>query len=160
MNDMKKTALITLFAAIAFSAVNAQTNKEEVEFFQSLFGMEKKAIVAEFVQAEGEAGEAFWSLYDQYETERKELGLHRYDLIREYASNYMSMSEEKMDELVAKMIKQKSSTDKLVNKYYKKVKAASGSKAATQFFQIENYFISAIRLSIYESIPFIGELDQ
>jgi hypothetical protein len=70
------------------------------------------------------------------------------------------MSNEKMDELVAKMIKQKSSTDKLVNKYYKKIKAASGSKAAAQFFQIENYFISAIRLNIYENIPFLGELEK
>ena len=148
--------MAAIFAAGAYS----QTNKEEVEIFQSIFGMEKKAIVAEFVQAEGEVGEAFWTLYDQYETERKELGLNRLDLINEYATNYSTMGNEKMDELVAKMMKQKSSTDKLVNKYYKKIKSASGSKVAAQFFQIENYFISAIRLSIYENIPFIGELEE
>jgi hypothetical protein len=157
---MKKTFLISVMAAIFAAGAYSQTNKEEVEIFQSIFGMEKKAIVAEFVQAEGEVGEAFWTLYDQYETERKELGLNRLDLINEYATNYSTMGNEKMDELVAKMMKQKSSTDKLVNKYYKKIKSASGSKVAAQFFQIENYFISAIRLSIYENIPFIGELEE
>ena len=81
-------------------------------------------------------------------------------MLTKYANGYNQMSEEKMDDLVARMMKQKSSTDKLINKYYKKVKVASGSKAAAQFFQIENYFLSAIRLSIYESIPFIGELDD
>lgn len=157
---MRKVLLLSVLAVIFAAGLHAQTNKEEVEIFQSIFGMEKKAIVAEFVQAEGEVGESFWSLYDQYETERKELGLHRLDLISEYASNYTSLTNEKMDDLVAKMIKQKSNTDKLVNKYYKKMKSASGSKVAAQFFQIENYFISAIRLSIYENIPFIGELEE
>jgi hypothetical protein len=157
---MKKVLLFCLLLTAVGVTINAQSNKEEVEFFQSIFGMEKKAIVSDFVQVEGEAGDAFWALYDQYETERKQLGLNRLDLISEYASNYNQMSNEKMDELVAKMIKQKSSTDKLVNKYYKKIKAASGSKAAAQFFQIENYFISAIRLNIYENIPFIGELEK
>jgi hypothetical protein len=145
---------------IAIVTIQAQTNKEEVELFQSVFGMEKKAIVAEFVQVEEEMGEAFWSLYDAYETERKELGLHRLELLNEYVTSYDQMSTEKMDELVTKMIKQKSSTDKLMTKYYKKMKSAAGSKPAAQFFQIENYFSSAIRLSIYENIPFIGELDN
>lgn len=157
---MKKVFLFSLLAVTFAAVLHAQTNKEEVEIFQSIFGMEKKAVVAEFVQVEGESGESFWSLYDQYETERKELGLHRLDLINEYASNYATLSNEKIDELVGRMIKQKSSTDKLVNKYYKKIKSASGSKVAAQFFQIENYFVSAIRLSIYENIPFIGELDD
>ncbi|MEJ2596512.1 MAG: hypothetical protein P8100_15610 [bacterium] len=156
---MKKVVL-TLLTVFAFVTLQAQTNKEEVELFQSIFGMEKKAIVADFVKVEGESGEAFWSLYDQYESERKELGLTRLELLNEYASNYEQMDSEKMDELVAKMIKLKSSTDKLMNKYYKKVKSAAGSKPAAQFFQIENYFSSAIRLSIYENIPFIGELEQ
>jgi hypothetical protein len=156
---MKKVVL-TLLTVFAFVTLQAQTNKEEVELFQSIFGMEKKAIVGDFVKVEGESGEAFWSLYDQYESERKELGLTRLELLNEYASNYEQMDSEKMDELVAKMIKLKSSTDKLMNKYYKKVKSAAGSKPAAQFFQIENYFSSAIRLSIYENIPFIGELEQ
>lgn len=157
---MKKRVLVTLLSVIAIVTIQAQTNKEEVELFQSVFGMEKKAIVAEFVKVEGEMGEAFWSLYDAYETERKELGLHRLELLNEYVTSYDQMSTEKMDELVTKMIKQKSSTDKLMTKYYKKMKSAAGSKPAAQFFQIENYFSSAIRLSIYENIPFIGELDN
>jgi hypothetical protein len=32
----------------------AQINKEEIEYFQSIFGMEKKALVADFIKLEGE----------------------------------------------------------------------------------------------------------
>jgi hypothetical protein len=157
---MKKLSFIAiLFFAVSATMV-AQSNKEEVDFYQSLFGMEKKAIVAGFVKVDDASSEAFWTLYDQYESERKALGQKRIELLQKYVESYDQMSDEKIDELVAEMIKLKSSTDKLINTYYKKVKTASGSRAAAQFFQIENYFVSAIRLSIYESIPFIGELED
>ncbi len=157
---MKKVFFAAFLISLGSAVTFAQTNKEEVELFQSLFGMEKKAIVAGFVNLEGTAGETFWTIYDQYESERKTLGQSRIDLLVKYVESYNQLSDEKMDELVAEMVKQKTSTDKLMVTYYKKIKKASGSKAAAQFFQIENYFSSAIRLSIYESIPFIGELDD
>ena len=41
----------------------------------------------------------------------------------------------------------------------KKVKKASGSKIAGQFFQLEAYIQSEIRSTVMSSIPFIGELN-
>jgi len=41
---------------------------------QSIFGMEKKAIVDAFVKVEDAQKDAFWKIYDEYETARKELG--------------------------------------------------------------------------------------
>lgn len=157
---MKRSLVFTLLVAVVSAVMTAQTNKEEVDLYQSIFGMEKKAIVASFVDPEGNLGDSFWSLYDQYETERKALGQKRIDLLERYVQNYNQVTDEKLDALVAEMIKLKSSTDKLMNQYYKKIRKASGAKAATQFFQLENYFSSAIRLSIYDNIPFIGELEK
>ena len=69
------------------------------------------------------------------------------------------MTDEKAEELMKQIMKQKKSLDKLIDKYYKKTKKTSGVKDAAQFYQIENYILSAIRLQILDSIPFIGELD-
>jgi hypothetical protein len=49
--------------------------------------------------------------------------------------------------------------DKLQKTYYGKMKKSSGVKAAAQFLQIEAYLLSAVRATIMENIPFIGELD-
>jgi len=140
--------------------MSAQTNKEEVEFFQSLFGMEKKAIVTSFVQLEGEAADGFWILYDEYETSRKEHGVKRIDLLKSYRDNYMELDEFGTDEIINEMMSLSKEYDKLINKYYKKIKKVAGSVASAQFYQIEGYFRSAIRLSILGEIPFIGELDS
>lgn len=155
---MKKFIFITA-TIIAFPAfVLAQTNVEEIEYFQSLFGGEKKVIVSEFIELDGEAKDAFWALYDEYETERKLLGKNRIALLEKYAENYEGMTDAETDETMAEWMKQKSSLDKLVDQYYKKIRKASGAQPAAQFYHLESYFLSAIRLSVLESIPVIGEL--
>ena len=156
---MKKICHLLVLGMLTPMILWSQSNREEVEFYQSIFGMEKKALVAEFVKVEGEAKDAFWSLYDQYERERKVLGQNRIALLQNYADNYFQLDDTKINELMRNAIKQKANLDKLLTKYYKKVKTASGSQAAAQFWQIESYILSAIRVEIFENIPLIGELD-
>ena len=147
-----------LLAICVSTAVSAQSNKEDVDLIQAAYGKEKKAIVAEFIQLEGAKKDAFWKLYDQYETERKALGKKRIALLENYAANYGSMS----DAAISKNIKETAAlglkTDQLISNYYQKIEKAAGAKAAAQFFQIEAYFLSSIRVAILENIPFIGEL--
>ena len=49
--------------------------------------------------------------------------------------------------------------DKLIAKYYGKLKKKAGVKAAAQFVQIESYLLSDMRATVLEELPFIGELD-
>ncbi|MDN3723552.1 hypothetical protein QRD02_04100 [Aequorivita sp. SDUM287046] len=156
---MKKTFLSVvsiLFMSVFFNqTVNAQSNKEETDLIQSVFGMEKKAIVADFVG--NDAGETFWTLYDEYETKRKELGKRRVAVMADYVENYNNLDNAKYDEVIANMISLQKETDKLIDQYYKKIKKASGSKVAAQFFQLEGYILTQIRAAIFERIPIIGE---
>ncbi|MGB5692473.1 MAG: hypothetical protein WBM43_07715, partial [Flavobacteriaceae bacterium] len=77
----------------------------------------------------------------------------------DYANNYGAMNDEKTDELMKAVRTQKKSLDKLIDKYYKKIKKSSGSKIAAQFYQLENYILGAIRLEILDNIPFFDEFD-
>ncbi len=152
--------LLITFVAIflAQTTINAQTT-EEMDFIQSIFGMEKKQAYSEFITAKGPVADNFWTLYDEYEMKRKALGKKRIDLLRDYAENYDTHSPEKLDAMMNALIKQKSSLDKLINQYYKKIRSRAGSKAAAQFLQLESYILAATRVTIMENIPFIGELD-
>ena len=156
-NFLKFLSILCITAVFSFSG-NAQTNTEEVDIFQSIFGMQKKEIIAEFLKVESD--DAFWVLYDQYETKRKAMGKERLDVLLDYVENYDSLNSDRYDELVVKMISLRKGTDKLIDQYYKKIKKISGSKKAAQFFQIENYILSEIRTSIFEGIPYIGQFED
>ena len=154
---MKK--LLFIWAVCVSMVATAQSNKEDVDFIQSIYGKEKKAIVADFIKLEGAQKDAFWKLYDEYETKRKELGKKRVALLEKYAANYGSMDDATTTQVIKETAALGAQTDKLIAAYHKKMAKAAGAKAAAQFFQIEAYFLSSIRVAILESIPFIGELD-
>jgi hypothetical protein len=153
---MKKiTLLIALMAIVGLTY--AQTNKEEVDLFQAAFGMEKKAVVASFVHPTDLQNDAFWTLYDEYEVARKENGLKRVQLLKKYAEQYNTMTDEQADAWTTEVIKLQTATDKLIATYYGKIKKATSATVATQFYQIEGYILTAIRMEILEKVPFLGD---
>jgi hypothetical protein len=151
---MKKSILIiaTLFMA---TFAWAQSNKEEIDLMQAAFGMDKKAIVADFVKPSAAQKDAFWKLYDEYETQRKELGKQRIALLGQYADQYLTMTAAQADAWTVKVIELQKKTDGLIATYYGKVKLISDGLVATQFYQIENYILTAIRAKVLQEVPFV-----
>lgn len=151
---------LLFIAALFISSIGfAQSNTEDIDLIQSIYGMEKKAIVADFIMLDDTQKDAFWKLYDEYEMKRKEYGKDRIALLQKYALNYNSLDDATTDSIIKEMNSLGAKTDKLISTYYGKMKKPAGIKAAAQFVQIEAYLLSVVRASILENIPFIGELD-
>jgi hypothetical protein len=88
IENMKKITLL-LVALLTFGGIlSAQSNKEELDLMQAAFGIEKKAMVSDFVRVDAAQKDAFWKLYDEYEAQRKTLGQKRVQLLEKYAANY------------------------------------------------------------------------
>ena len=151
---MKKYVLIIAVLFLA-SFAHAQSNKEEVDLMQAAFGMDKKAAVADFVKPSATQKDAFWKLYDEYETQRKVLGKQRIALLEQYAAQYQTMTSEQADAWTKKVIDLQKKTDNLIVTYYGKVKLVSDGIVATQFYQIENFILTAIRAKILQNVPFL-----
>lgn len=154
-----KKLLTLLFTVSATLGAFAQSNKEDVDLIQSIYGKEKKEIVASFIEVEGAQKDAFWKLYDEYETKRKELGQKRVALLERYANTYLNIDDETTSSIVKETIALSAQTDKLLATYHKKMEKEAGVKAAAQFYQLEAFLLSQIRATILESIPFIGDLE-
>ena len=157
---MKQIALLVtgiFFFSIAF----AQSNKEDIEMVQAIYGKDKKAIVAGFIMPPDDSKKkAFWDLYDKYETERKALGRKRIGLLEKYASNYSSLDNKTIESITNETMALQKSVDGLIITYYNNIKKAVGVKQAAQFYQIESYLLSATRVYIMGNIPFIDELEK
>jgi hypothetical protein len=151
---MKKYFLI-IAALFMASFANAQSNKEEIDLMQAAFGMDKKDAVSEFVKPSESQKAAFWKLYDEYETQRKELGKQRIELLKQYADQYKTMTSEQADAWTKKVMDLQKKTDNLITTYYGKVRTATDGIVALQFYQMENYILSAIRAQLLDQIPFV-----
>ena len=151
---MKKYLLIIAVIFMA-SFAHAQTNAEEVDLLQAAFGMEKKMIVASFVTPSEAQKDDFWRVYDEYEAQRKTLGKQRIELLNQYAEQYQNLTSEQANVWTSKVMDLQKKTDKLITRYYKKVKSISGGIVATQFYQVEYYILTGIRIELLEGIPFV-----
>jgi len=138
----------------------AQSNTEEIDYIQSIYGMEKKVIVADFVKPQEATKVAFWEVYDQYEVERKALGKDRIKLIEDFAAKYENMTNEEADVWMKKVITLAKKQDKLIDSYYTKVKKVTSPITAMRFYQLEGFLLSAIRLEILDAIPFVEDSDE
>lgn len=151
-----KRALFFIVTFILFSGlIKAQTNKEEIDIMQAAFGMEKKAMVAEFVEVDAAQSDAFWKLYDEYETQRKIYGKQRIDILNEYADTYQKMTNEGADAWMKKALDVGKKTDGLLLSYYNKVKKATNPINALQFYQVELFILTGIRNQMMGELPFV-----
>jgi hypothetical protein len=156
---MKHLLLLCLGTFIFFSSF-AQSNKEDVDMIQAMYGKQKKEITADFIMLPDAKKETFWKIYDDYETERKALGKQRISLLEKYANAYDTLGDKSSDAIIKQTIALQKSTDALIGKYYDKIMKEVGAKPAAQFYQLESYLLSVIRTYIMSNIPFIGELEK
>jgi len=150
-----KKYLVLIAVLFLTSFAWSQSNKEEIDLIQAAFGRDKKAVVADFVKVSPAQKTAFWNLYDQYETQRKDLGKQRIVLLKQYAGHYFDFTSVQADAWTKQVIELQKKTDNLIAVYYTKVKMISDGIVATQFYQIENYILVMIRMQLLQNVPFI-----
>lgn len=156
MKNLLVLPILLFFSSIAM----AQSNKEDVEIIQNMFGKQKKELVQVYMTIPEDKKAGFWTLYDQYEADRKALGKERIALIESYANDYATMDDKKADALMNRKMKWLGDYTKLQKKYYDSMSKQIGGVQAAKFFQLEDYLENNIRLYIQENIPFIDELDK
>ena len=141
-----------LFLLFSGALVSAQSNEDELQLMQSLYGMEKRDIVDEFVELSEDQSAEFWRLYDEYEAKRKELGKKRFELINKYVNEYGKVSPASADTFMKEAIQLRIKYDNLRDSYFKKMKTRTDPVVAMQFYQIERYLSDLIRIEILEEI--------
>ena len=149
---MYNKLLSLVFMAFFSLSIFAQSNQDEIELMQSLYGMEKRDIVAEFIELSEVQEQEFWTLYDAYENERKELGKKKFQLLQSYVDDYGQVKPEDADNFMKQAIPLRIKSDKLTDNYYKKIKTRTDPIVDMQFYQIENYLADAIRMELLEDI--------
>ena len=153
-----KRILCTLILITIVTFSNYSQN-ENIDLVQSVIGIKKKEAFKSFMILNNSNNDIFWELYDEYELKRKELGKERIELLENYVNKYDNMNEESTAMALKQMITMTSDLNKLIASYSKKIKKSAGAKPAGQFFQLETYITSVVRVSIMENIPLIGEFE-
>ena len=155
--NLSKLLLAFIFIFISIS-VYAQTNKDEISYMQSLWGMEKREIVKKHMALSETEGKDFWTVYDKYEESRKELGKERIKTVQDYAENIDKLTDAKAEEFALKILSNQAKFVEILNTAYTDMKAVVSQIKALQFIQLELYLDTGLKLKVMEGLPFVGEI--
>ena len=155
-------ALFTLVLGLAsvMGAQQAVKSDDQESNIQSYIDLMRADVKSEKVQVLGammqftpDEASTFWPIYNSYDSDLTKLGDRRLALIREYADNYDSMTDEKADELVQKNFALVSDRNALLKSCYEQVKTKMGAKTAARFVQVEHQLVMIIDLQIASQLP-------
>jgi len=155
---MKKIILFSI--CLVFAMVSkAQSNTDEIAYMQSVYGMQKKQLIAEHMKISKADSAKFWSMYDVYETSRKAIGKKRAANIEAYAKSYDNLTNEKAGTLINTSFAVYNDFGKLWKDTYTKMAKAISPVTAGKFIQVEMYLENLVRNELADEIPLIGEFE-
>lgn len=150
---MKK--LLLLIAVLFVGTTNyAQTN-EYIEMARAVLEKDTKEAIADVMVLDDAQSEEFWVLVNEYEDFSYFVKDKRIALIKDYAKNYESITDEKADEYVKQAFAFKQADLKLKQKYYKKMKKVIPATEAAKFIQAINKIDDLVNAELALEIPLI-----
>ena len=120
----------------------------------------KEEIDKETMQLDDKQAKIFWPIYKDYAADLDKLGDEELKIIQEYATNFMSMTNEKADELAQRVMALDDQKIALRRKYYGLMKQSLPAILVARFFQVENQIQLLVDLKIASNLPIIEATDQ
>jgi hypothetical protein len=144
--------LLGLMSLTVAGAAKAQ-GEPYLELLRSDVQAEKVAIMTEGMMLTSEQGEKFWPIYRDFQTEFSKLGDRRIAMIKEYAANYESLSEETANKIAKEWFSLHEDRLKLMKKTHGQVNKELGPAVAARFIQLENAVQMLIDIQIAAEMP-------
>jgi len=139
-------------AQVQSKALNTQAY---VQLLRADLKSQKEAIIREAMQLNQQQGAAFWPIYEQYNAEQSKLGDEKLAIVQDYAANFLTMTNEKADELAQRVMQLDERRMALREKYYAILKKALPAVLAVRYFQVENQIQLLLDLQIASNLPII-----
>jgi len=168
----------SVFLALSFSAVVVTTlcaqekhvkdpsesqvlnTQTYIELLRSDLNAQKRQIVNETMQLDDKQARIFWPIYNDYEADLDKLADERLALVQDYAANFLTMTNEKADELAQRVMALDDQKMALRRKYYDLMKKSLPAIVVVRFFQVENQIQLLVDLKIASNLPIIETADQ
>lgn len=152
-----KKSIITLLILVFGITVYAQNLDDYMEVQRGVLKTEKKAIIAEAMSFTEQESSVFWPLYNEYNEKMYTLNTKTYNLIKDYAANFETLTDEKAVTLMKSAMLIDKELSSLEKTYFKKFQKIIPGKKAARYFQLENKIKALVDAEMALEIPLMDE---
>jgi len=169
----KKIALLMVVSAMLLATVsmsaqnssqtvpgaNAQPNSasdQDIQLLRQDIQAQRKQIVAANMPLTPDEATKFWPLYDQYRADAAKNGDERWALIKEYATNYQTMTDAQANDYIKREAANEQKVISLRMKYVPMFEKVISAKKTALFCQIDHRVDLMIQLQLASQIPMVN----
>jgi len=116
---------------------------------------QKRAIIQKAIPLTADQAKAFWPIYDKYEAALIKVNDIRFNMIKDYAAHYETMTDEKADELITKATDFQDQRFALRKTYLNEAKTVLPAKLVARLYQLENQMDLLVDLDIAAQVPLV-----
>lgn len=154
---------LVLLSPLAFTqdqpADNQNTTEQNLKTYIDLLrhdlNKDKVAILTELMDLDSNEAAKFWPIYDEYTKSLHQLADERLALIRLYAENYATLTDEMATKIAVGAMDVEAKRIALRKQYFQKFSEALTAKDAARWLQIETQIEKLLDLQILASLPIV-----
>lgn len=135
-------------------AVQGPSDKD-IDLMRKDIRSQKKQIIAANLNLTDKEAEKFWPLYDQYTADLVKINDAKYGAIKDYATNYDTLTDDQALNLVRKPIDVDQQVAQLRQKYIPQFSKIISGKKTALFFQMDRRLVMMIDLQLASQIPMV-----
>ena len=136
-------------------AASQSSTDQDVDLLRKDIRSQKKQIIAANMQLTDAEATKFWPVYDQYTAELVKINDAKYAAIKDYATNYDAMTDDKALTLTRQILGVDQSVAQLRQKYVPIVSKVIAGKKTALFFQLDRRLVALIDLQLAAAIPMV-----
>ncbi len=139
----------------AGTMTDEQKLDQQIDLMRKDVRSQKKQIIAANLKLTDPEAEKFWPLYDRYTADLVKVNDTKYSLIKQYAQNFDSMSDDQLDKSAKEWLGLDQSVAQLRLKYFPLFRKVLSAKNTALFFQLDRRIGSMIDLKVASVIPLV-----
>ena len=157
-------SLMVMMFALTAGSVIALAQREtatgvaverDIELMRRDLRAEKKKILAANVPLTEEEATRFWPVYDQYAIEIKKHNDEFYAIIKDYAVNQKTLTDDQANSMIKRWSDLQVSLAQTRQKYVPMIQKVLPGKKAALFFQIERRLSALVDLQVASEVPLV-----
>jgi len=150
--------VMVMVAALVGWVIPAAAQEKKADNMQVLLEKvkaDKKLLVANNMQLTESEAKAFWPVYEQYQKDLMAINQRIGNLIKSYAADYQSMTDEKAKKLSDEMVAIEKAEAGLKESSVPKLSKVLPAKKVARYLQIENKIRALVKYELAGEIPLL-----
>jgi hypothetical protein len=144
-------------SAQAPAANQQQEIDKDVQLLRQDIRAKKKKLIASNLQLTADQATRFWPVYDQYTADLVQINNAKYDLIKEYAQNWGTMTDDQALSMLKRSLEVDAQVNQLRQKYVPIFNKVVPGKTTATFFQLDRRIQSMIDLQLGSQLPLVQD---